>query len=119
MGRSINKDIDLVREDMLRLDKKVNETKYWLSDLQKRMDKLEDNNELSKKFIAVVDGLRNDFSFIETYIDKYMPLFVQAQISDTLNSFVSGRSRKALCVYEERVFDFYNTVILEGRSSGL
>jgi Mg2+ and Co2+ transporter CorA len=99
MARSINKDIDLVRDDMLKLDKKTNENKYWLTDLQKRMDKLEDNNELSKKFIAVVDSLRNEFRFIETYIDKYMPLFVQAQISDTLNSFVSGRSRKALCIY--------------------
>ena len=100
MARSITKDIDMVRDDMLKLDKKTNENKYWLNDLQKRMDKLEDNNELSKKFIGVVDNIRNDFRFIETYISKYMPLFVQAQISDTLNSFVSGRSRKALCVYE-------------------
>lgn len=83
------------------------------------MDKLEDNNELSKKFIGVVDNIRNDFRFIETYISKYMPLFVQAQISDTLNSFVSGRNRKALCVYEERIFDYYNQTILEGKGAGL
>jgi hypothetical protein len=74
---------------------------------------------LSKKFIAVVDNLKNEFTFIETYLDKYMPLFVQAQISDTLNSFVSGRSRKLLCVYEEKIFDYYNTMILTGGELGL
>lgn len=64
IAKSINKEIDLVREDLLKQDQKSNKLNYYLTDLQKRMDKLEDNNELSKKFISVVDDLRNEFVFI-------------------------------------------------------
>lgn len=69
-----------------------------------RLNVLENDKELSKKFMGVVDEINNGMKFITNYIDKYLPLFIQAQLSDTLGSFVTDKQRRALCVYEEKAF---------------
>ena len=54
--------------------------------------------------MGVVDEINNGMVFINNYIDKYLPLFIQAQLSDTLNCFINDKQRRLLCVYEERAF---------------
>ena len=88
----------LKREFKSMSDKQFEDHKY-IQEVDLRLNVLETDKELSKKFMSVVDEINNKMKFITNYIDRYLPLFVQAQLSDTLNCFITDRQRRALCVY--------------------
>ena len=48
--------------------------------------------------------MESEFRFISSFLEQYQPLYIQMQISDTLNSFLEGRLRRKLCIYEEQAF---------------
>lgn len=42
--------------------------------------------------------------FQATFLEQYQPLYVQMMIADTLDSFLEGRQRRKLCIFEEKKF---------------
>lgn len=44
--------------------------------------------------------MENEQHFFSTFLEQYQPLYTQMLISDALNSFVEGRQRRKLCIYE-------------------
>lgn len=117
--RSANSSVETLKKDFKGMGDRQFEDRMYIENVDVRLNQLETDKELSKKFMGVVDEINNGVMFITNYIDKYLPLFIQAQLSDTLGSFVTDRQRKALCVYEEKAFENFNKIIIANESDGL
>lgn len=56
----------------------------------------------------------------ENYLEKYLPFFVQGQISETLHHCLSSTNKNKLFNYEEKKFkDFNNVVLMDTGESDL
>lgn len=69
-----------------------------------RIEDREKDSKLSEKFFTKVKEMENDFQFVTSFLEQYQPLYIQMQISETLNSYIEGRQRQKLCLYEEQKF---------------
>ena len=117
--RNANNSADALKKDLKEISEKQFEGYSYMQNLNSRLGVIESDKELSKKFMGVVDEINNGIGFISTYIDKYLPLFIQAQLSDTLSSFITDKQRKVLCVYEEKAFEAFNNIIIGNQGNGL
>jgi hypothetical protein len=72
--------------------------------LNARIEDRERDSKLSEKFLSKVKEVENDLKFLTTFLEQYQPLYVQMHISETLNSFLEGKQRRKLCLYEEQRF---------------
>ena len=117
--RNTTSAIEVVKRDLKTVEERQFEDRKYVENVDSRLLFLETDKELSMKFMAVVDTIHTKLGFFETYIDRYLPLFLQAQLSDTLHSFITDKQRRALCVYEEHAFETFNQQIISNSSHGL
>jgi len=83
---------------------------------------LVENNALLTSFGKHVDSIRSmkfkienfelQLRTDENYLEKYLPLYTQAQISETLHNCLSTNNRRKLVFYEEKKFREMNNDIL-------
>ena len=51
-----------------------------------------------------IDTFENQLRIDENYIEKYLPLYTQIQIADSIHSNLSGPSKKKHALYEQKKF---------------
>ena len=59
------------------------------------------------------DKHRNHSLTLENFMEKYVPMRIQSQISETLNSCLDRKSMKFLAQYERQKFEDLHNMILE------
>lgn len=74
--------------------------------------------ETIKAYMFKIEDVEAKERSIENYVEKYIPIFIQAQISDTLHNCLPSKSQKKLSMYEDRRFKELNADVLndEGES---
>ena len=63
--------------------------------------------------------IEGDIRFQTTFLEQYQPLYIQTIVSDTLDSFVEGKQRRKLCIYEEKKFANIHEHILKNEKRSL
>ena len=59
------------------------------------------------------DKQRNHSFTLENFMEKYVPMRIQSQISETLNSCLDRKGMKFLALYEKQKFEDLHNMILE------
>lgn len=92
-------------------EKTIDEMKYSLMNFTKQIESLKTN-------IFKIEDVEMKQKTLENYIEKYLPLFVQAQISDTLHNCLSSKNLKRLVGFEDKRFKELNSDILNDEGDG-
>ena len=67
------------------------------------------------KIHTVCDYFSNEFMRLENFIERYLPLKVQNQISHTLNYIIEPKNKWRLKDYEEQKFLELRDIMLEDK----
>ncbi|CAI2363698.1 unnamed protein product [Moneuplotes crassus] len=99
-----NKHLTNIRDKITELDKfKVNKSDLNNDILESRI------NDLSR----LADIYANKIKFIENFIDKYQPIQIQSQISDSIYSFVNPEMRKSYKIHLSIQMEKFHRRVLE------
>jgi hypothetical protein len=74
-----------------------------------------DLREMMLKINTVMDYFSNEFMRVENFMEKYLPLQVQNQISHSLNAIVDVKNRYRLKEYEDARFLELRELLLDDR----
>lgn len=83
-----------------------------LERLDRQVQQLFDTIHVSKKLTTQVQNLANSISTLDNYVSSYQTLFIQGQISETLNSCLAPAQLNKLALYESKRFEEIHRTIL-------
>lgn len=102
--RHTHSDLRRLLEDGVSGNERTGKLESLVADLGTRVEDREKDTKLSEKFLGKVREMEGELRFLSTFLEQYQPLYTQMILADTLNSFVEGRQRRKLCIYEEKQF---------------
>lgn len=86
-------------------EKKLDESKF-----KAKMGKIDKS---SGQIKVLLENTINHFKTIENFIEKYMPIKIQNQISDTLKYVLDKKIQKKLDHYQKKKFSTFHSQILD------
>lgn len=81
-------------------------------DNEKEIHVLKNGIQYVKKLAGRLEDSVTTIYKVENFLDKYMPLYVQSQISEFLYTLTSSSMKKKLSEFEEKYISQYNKMIL-------
>ncbi|CDW77434.1 UNKNOWN [Stylonychia lemnae] len=88
---------------------KFNSTKLTQNEFEEKYHHIMDKFDQVMKSLDMKD---NQISTIENFIEKYVPIRVQSQISEILNEVITGKQKEVLEEIEKRKFDELHQILL-------
>ena len=69
--------------------------------------------EITQKFKYKVEDMINHYKNMEKFIDKYQPIYIQAQISNILFPVLHFKQKKKMVALEDKIYSEMNNRILQ------
>ena len=70
-------------------------------------------NQIILEHSRTLEDNKNHSLTIENFMEKYLPIKIQSQISDTVKAVTDKKSRKNLDLYEQHKYEELHSAILE------
>ena len=99
------------KSEVLNINLKINQSEKFIDELKTRQQIFITQLEGFKSLNFKIEDLQLKLMTTDNFIDKYLPFYTQAQISETLHSCLSTTHKRKLIQFEDKKFKELNNNI--------